>query len=182
MESTVKNPAAALGMHPLLLVTLQLVGICIVPGALFYGMIVVTGSEGKGAGGAIVLLGFVPWALASTWLSIKFLALLVSWGGYAYRHTRKVVEDGRIGITYYLRDGQGAYFVVIDEDRRLFAVNGRVIAFDQVSRVAWETGDGKHQLKITMNSGSDPILTADLGNDDNLKTGYTRVCNSLGIS
>ena len=61
------------------------------------------------------------------------------------------------------------------------AVNGQVIAFNAIRHVAWETGDNGKLMKFTLTSGKDPIVSIHMSDEDSLKTGYARVCNSMGI-
>ena len=105
LSSNARTPAEnikQLGMDPLHLSCIQFVVICLLPLGFVY-LLASAGGEGKGPSGAIVLLGIIPWGIASVWFSIKFFAMLVTWGGPYYRRTKKAILTGQIGLTYCLR-------------------------------------------------------------------------------
>lgn len=164
-----------LGMAPLMQCFLTVLGI-----GLGGGFFTIT-LAAAGTGAFAALVGGVC-ALAFCYFGLRLVLLLLFAGGPCYRKTRAAIAEGRIGVSYILRDPQGYNYVVVDEERRLLTVLGDVLAFDQVREIAWRVADGKHILEFTLRSGADPVRTADLGNEINLKNGYARLGNTLGFT
>ena len=180
-SSAAQDPAqvqanlAKLGMAPLMQCFLTVLGIGV--GGGFFTVMLASARTGLVA----ALVGVVS-ILAFGFFSLRLVLLLMFAGGPCYRKTRAALAEGRIGLSYILRDVEGFNYVVVDEDRRLLTVHGDVFGFDDVRRVAWRIADNKHLLDFTLKSGADPVRTADLGSEASLKQGYARLVNSLGLT
>lgn len=96
--------------------------------------------------------------------------------------TRNALEKGRIGMPYLLSDPKGRGYVVVDEDRRLIAVNGDVFGFDDVREVGYQGANGGHRLDFTLRSGIDPVRSAVIGNGHYAKSAYAKAVNTLGLA
>lgn len=185
MSNTVQAPESApfgtpmqtgIGMSPLLQCLLTFLVIC--PGMFLIGALALSSGQ---SGAIIAVLGLIPWALGSMWFGLKLVVLLVTGGGINYRRTKAALREGRIGLSYYLRDGMGDNLIVVDEARRLLCLNGDVLGFDDVKRLNWQSVNNKHQLEFSLASGANPLRTVSLGSENDLKSGYERLCNSLGL-
>lgn len=173
--SKVQADLAKLGMAPLMECFLTVLGIGL-GGGFFTVMLAMAGT------GAFAALVGVACFLAFCLFGIRLMALLLLAGGPRYRKTWAAIAAGRIGVSYLMKDPQGANYVVVDEERRLLAVNGDLLGFDDVREIAWRVSDGNHALELTLKSGANPVRTADLGNEHNLKQAYARLGNTLGFT
>lgn len=178
--SPVEQPTSNdLGMAPLLVCLLTFLAVG--PGLLLLGLLIAL-SGGPGAILAVIFLGAIPWVLLTMFFGFKLIALLLMGGGLNYSRAKAAVREGRISVTYYLRDFMGDNLIVVDEPGRRLFVNGTVVDFDQIKNLGWESGNKKHRLTVTLKSGVDPILSADLGSEDKLKSSFERLGNTLGFS
>lgn len=175
--SRVRADLTYLGMSPLRQCFLTILGVAVVG-----GLLTLMFAGAKGGAQIIALFIGLPSMLAVCYLGIRLIVLLLMAGGPGYAKTHRAISEGRIGVSYLLRDGLGYNFVVVDERRRLLAVNGDVFGFDDVKTVGYEVTDGRHPLEFTLRTGDDPIRVADLGTEDNLKRGYARLANTLGLT
>lgn len=139
---------------------------------------------GIAAGGAQVIALFIalPTILASGVLGMMVLALLFYSGSSCHRLTRDALEDGRIGMSYPLSDPNGRSYVVVDEDRRLIAVNGSVFGFDEMRGVGYQGLNGGTRLDFSLRSGPEPVRSAVFGNSHDAKSAYAKVVSTLGLA
>ena len=91
-----------IGMPPLYqcMLTLLAVG----PGLMLVGFLLVKSGM---VGAVLVALGLIPWGISLLFSGMRLIALLVTGGGLSYRRTTAAIREGRIGITYFIRDTLG---------------------------------------------------------------------------
>lgn len=153
--------------------------IVIGPGIFMLGAMMV-GSERDTA--IIVVLGLIPWGIASLWCLVRLLGLVAVGSDSNYAQTKAAIRKGRIGVSYFIRDWLGNNVIVVDESRRLLCLNGDLFGFDDVKTVGWQSANNKHQLEFTLKSGADPLRIVTLNTVDEVKAAFARLGNSLGFS
>ena len=99
------------------------------PGLGLLGWLIGTTST---MGAIVVLVSILPWLVMMFALGFLGLLILITGGGGGYRRTKDALRQGRIGLTYHLRDPLGWGVIVVDEPGRRVCVNGHVFGFDDV--------------------------------------------------
>ena len=146
------------------------------------GLMTALFGSANGSARVIALFFALPTIAGTCIIGMMVLALLAFSGGSSHRLTRNALEEGRIGITYLLRDPKGRGYVVVDEDRRLIAVNGDVFGFDEVRQVGCQDLPGGTRLDFTLRSGPEPVRSAVLGGNHYATSAYAKVVNTLGLA
>ena len=186
LSDTVQAPTPAtqepptnldLGMSPLIIALLWFLGVC--PGLALLGFVL--GNSGQG-GAVIAVIGMIPWAIASLYLGVALLVVLVTGGGINYNRAKAALRASKLSLSYYLRDHRGLNVIVVDEPKRLVCINGDVVSFDGIKSLSWESGAKHHQLEITLAGGAKPVRTIEMGTRPNLMNAFARLGNSLGFA
>lgn len=132
---------------------------------------------------AVILLAtaFVFVAIAA-YFTFKLLTATVSTFGSPRAETMNVVRRGQIAPTYMLHDAWHTRFVAVDENRRLVAINGTVVSFDDIRKIGWSMQGNQHMLEFILKSGTKPSIIVAMREEGVMRQNYQRLANTLGFS
>lgn len=135
---------------------------------------------GKETGVITIGLGFVYLYVLARW-GMKLLTATVSTFGSQRADTMTAIRRGQIAPTYMLHDAWHTRFVAVDENRRLVAINGTVVSFDDIRKIGWSMQGNQHMLEFILKSGTKPSIIVAMRDEDVMRQNYQRLSNSLGV-
>lgn len=138
-------------------------------------------SRGKEMGVITIGLGFVYLFLLAKW-AMKLLAATVSTFGSPRADTMTVIRRGQIAPTYMLHDAWHISFIAVDENRRLIAINGKVVSFDDIRKIGWSTHGDQHALEFILRTGTKPSINLAMRDEGIMRQNYERLANTLELA
>ena len=92
------------------------------------------------------------------------------------------IRRGQIAPTYMLHDAWHTRFVAVDENRRLVAINGTVVSYDDIRKIGWSMQGNQHMLEFVLKSGTRPSIIVAMRVEGIMRQNYERLSNTLGFA